>query len=59
MRKFGKILLIAALAIYDLAGLLQASDEATLQGAKEVSCLLVYTSMTVDQGQKLNDACRL
>ncbi|HVO94872.1 MAG TPA: extracellular solute-binding protein [Terriglobales bacterium] len=39
-----------------LAGRLRASDESTVQAAKKEGALVVYTSMTVDQAQKLNDA---
>jgi iron(III) transport system substrate-binding protein len=58
MRKIAKILLMAALILIDVAGQLQASDEAMIQGAKKEGSLVVYTSMTVDQAQKLNDAFR-
>lgn len=58
MRKIVKILLMAALLLIDVAGRLQASDEATIQGAKKEGSLVVYTSMTVDQAHKLNDAFR-
>lgn len=58
MRKIAKILLMAALILIDVAGRLQASNEATIQGAKKEGSLVVYTSMTVDQAQKLNDAFR-
>src|SRR5689334_12611318 len=40
------------------APLLCASDEAIIQAAKKEAALVVYTSMTVDQAQKLNDAYR-
>jgi len=58
LRKIVKIPLMAALILIDVAGRLQASDEATIQGAKKEISLVVYTSMTVDQAQKLNDAFR-
>jgi len=58
MRKNGKTVLIAAFILFDLAGRLQASDEATIQSARKEGSLVVYTSMTVDQAQKLNDAFR-
>jgi iron(III) transport system substrate-binding protein len=35
---------------------LGAGDEALVQGAKKEGALVIYTSMTVDQAQKLNDA---
>jgi iron(III) transport system substrate-binding protein len=35
---------------------LHAADEALVQGAKKEGALVVYTSMTIDQAQKLNNA---
>jgi iron(III) transport system substrate-binding protein len=58
LRKIAKILLMAALILIGVAARLQASEEATIQGAKKEGSLVVYTSMTVDQAQKLNDAFR-
>jgi iron(III) transport system substrate-binding protein len=46
--------LTAALVL--IAAPLLASDEAIIQGAKKEGSVTVYTSMTVDQAQKLNDA---
>jgi iron(III) transport system substrate-binding protein len=43
-------------ALFLLAARLSASDEATIQGAKKEGSVTVYTSMTVDQAQKVNDA---
>ena len=56
MRKIAKTLLTAALILVDVAGWLPASDEANIQGAKKERALVAYTSLTVDQAQKLNDA---
>lgn len=44
-------------AIFILLGTpLHGADEALVQGAKKEGTLVVYTSMTVEQAQKLNDA---
>ena len=52
----GKLIFLAT-AILALSGTsLRASDEAFIDGAKKEGALVVYTSMTVDQAQKLNDA---
>jgi iron(III) transport system substrate-binding protein len=56
MPKICQIFLLATLILVDAAGRLQGSDEVTIQGAKKEGALVVYTSMTVDQAQKLNDA---
>src|SRR5689334_12459743 len=34
---------------------LPAADDATIQGAKKEAALVLYTSMTVEQSQRLND----
>ncbi len=52
----GKLIFVAT-TILALSGTpLRASDEALIDGAKKEGALVVYTSMTVDQAQKLNDA---
>ena len=56
MRRFVGCISLAFGILFYLAGQLPASDEATLQGAKKEGALVVYTSMTVDQAQKLNGA---
>jgi len=35
------------------------NHETVIEGAKKVGSLVLYTSMTVDQAQKLNDAFRV
>src|SRR6185436_12616529 len=49
--------LMLAAALFSIAASpLFASDEATVQSAKKEGSVTVYTSMTVDQAQKVNDA---
>jgi iron(III) transport system substrate-binding protein len=59
VRKFVGRILLAIGIFFNLAGQLPAIDEATVQGAKKEGALIVYTSMTVDQAQKLNDAFKV
>jgi len=49
-------LMLAAALFSVVASPLLASDDATVQSAKKEGSVTVYTSMTVDQAQKLNDA---
>jgi iron(III) transport system substrate-binding protein len=52
----GRFFLFAVVFQIFAAAQLQAIDEALVQGAKKENSVVVYTSMTVDQAQKLNDA---
>ncbi len=56
MLMIGRFFLLAVIFQFLTAAQLQAVDEALVQGAKKESSVVVYTSMTVDQAQKLNDA---
>jgi iron(III) transport system substrate-binding protein len=50
------LLIAATLCVFSTA-ILHASDhDALIEGAKKEGKLVIYTSMTVDQAQKLNDA---
>src|SRR5437773_6294536 len=55
MLMVGRFFLFAVIFQILTAAQLQAIDEALVQGAKKESSVVVYTSMTVDQAQKLND----
>ena len=53
------IVAFCALLNFFIDGPLHANDhEALIEGAKKEGSLVLYTSMTVDQAQKLNDAFR-
>jgi iron(III) transport system substrate-binding protein len=55
----GSILSVCALlTIIFTAPLRATTHEALIEGAKKEGALVLYTSMTVDQAQKLNDAFR-
>src|SRR6266536_751124 len=56
MLMIGRFFLLAVIFQFLTAAQLHAVDEALVQGAKKESSVVVYTSMTVDQAQKLNDA---
>ena len=47
---------VALTMFFIISAEVRASDEAFIQGAKKEGALVIYTSMTVDQAQKLNDA---
>jgi iron(III) transport system substrate-binding protein len=47
---------LALVTIVVFSAKVRASDDALIQGAKKEGALVIYTSMTVDQAQKLNDA---
>lgn len=47
---------VALTMLFIISAEVRASDEAFIQGAKREGALVIYTSMTVDQAQKLNDA---
>ena len=47
---------LALLTIVVFSAEVRASNDALIQGAKKEGALVIYTSMTVDQAQKLNDA---
>jgi iron(III) transport system substrate-binding protein len=49
-------LFLSTAALVLVAAPLLASEEAIIQGAKKEGSVTIYTSMTVDQAQKLNDA---
>jgi iron(III) transport system substrate-binding protein len=55
----GKPLVLAAVILAISTGPLWAGDETLIEGAKKEGALVVYTSMTVDQAQKLNDAFKI
>jgi iron(III) transport system substrate-binding protein len=56
MQIIRKLFLSAAALLLITAPALLAGDEAAIQAAKKEGSVTVYTSMTVDQAQKLNDA---
>jgi iron(III) transport system substrate-binding protein len=56
MLMVGRFFLFAVIFQILTTAQLQAIDEPLVQGAKKESSVVVYTSMTVDQAQKLNDA---
>lgn len=47
---------LLALILVVTAASARAADDVLVQGARKESALVLYTSMTVDQAQKLNDA---
>jgi len=52
--------LVQLFALFFIASALRAASyESIIDGAKKEGSLIVYTSMTVDQAQKLNDAFRV
>jgi len=48
--------LFALAIIFGFSPCLHAADDAAIEAAKKESALVVYTSMTVEQAQRLNDA---
>jgi iron(III) transport system substrate-binding protein len=56
MAKLNHALLYAFLLLLVTPPLLASDNQALIDGAKKEGQLILYTSMTVDQAQKLNDA---
>ena len=54
-----KLLIVVALLGFFAARVSAAIHESLLEGAKKESALIVYTSMTVDQAQRLLDAFKM
>ncbi len=56
MTIIGKLFLCVALVLLSGAPARANNHEPTIEGAKKEGSLVLYTSMTVEQAQKLNDA---
>lgn len=53
--RFGFFLFALAISVVS-STLVHSADDATIQGARKEGALVIYTSMTVEQAQRLNDA---
>ena len=58
MSKYTSVLFCGLLSLLIAAPIHASNHEASIEGAKKEGSLVLYTSMTVDQAQKLNDAFR-
>src|ERR1044071_8436947 len=54
--RFGFFFFALAITVILLSTSVHAADDATIQGARKEAAVVVYTSMTVEQAPRRNDA---